>query len=749
MPTSLPVGSRLGPYEISALLGVGGMGEVYRARDTRLGRIVALKVLPSEATADPERRQSFEEEARTVAALNHPNICVLYDIGEGVPSRPKLQQAEPARAGTQSDPTPAPSPQPLAPVHFIVMEHLDGKSLAERLAQGPLPLEQALDVAVQMADALDKAHGNGVVHRDVSPANVMLTRSGAKLLDFGLATLAAPEPGQDPGRIRTHLDPLRHRLVGTPYYMSPEQAKGQPADRRSDIFSVGVLIYEMVTGRRPFEGTNLVSVLAAILRDTPVPVTRIDPSLPVQLGPIIDKCLEKDPARRWQTAAQLQQRLESLRADLQSAVRANRRSIAVLPFSDMSEARDQAYLCEGIAEEILIALGRVKGLRVASRASAFRYARAEADPAEVGARLQVSTVLDGTVRRAGDRIRITVTLVAVDDGFCLWSERYDRDVRDIFALQDEIARAVVNALALTLSSAEREAAHRLSTPILDAYDCYLRGRSYFFKFDRRSVGYARDLFEQAIGLDASYGRAYAGLSDCCAYLYMNVGRNPADLERAMQAAEAALKLAPDMAESHSSLGTALSLLGRHAEAESAFQQAIALNPNLFEAHYFYARDAFTQGKLDQAIREYEEASRVRPEDYQSPLLVAQSYEDLGHADLAKMSRLRGVAIAEAHLRMTPDDARALYMGANGLVALGEIEKGLEWATRAVEMGPDDPMLLYNVACIFSLANRVDEALGYIEAAVENGMRLRGWLEHDSNLDNIRNTPRFQAVMAKL
>jgi len=746
MSTPLPVGSRLGPYEISALLGVGGMGEVYRARDTRLGRTVALKVLPTEATADPERRQSFEEEARTVAALNHPHICVLYDIGESVPSTPESRS--PRRSPEDPDRAEAGVPSP-DPVHFLVMEHLDGKSLAELLVRGPLPLEQALDVAIQMADALDKAHGNGVVHRDVSPANVMLTKSGAKLLDFGLATLVAPEPGQDPGRVRTHLDPLRHRLIGTPYYMSPEQAKGQPADRRSDIFAMGVLLYEMVTGKRPFEGNNLVSVLASILRDTHVPVTKVRPGLPLQLGPIIDKCLEKEPVRRWQSAAQLQQRLESLRADLQSAARAGHRSIAVLPFVDISEAHDQAYFCEGIAEEILIALGRVKGLRVASRSAAFRYRLADTDPAELGARLQVATLLDGTVRRAGDRVRITVTLVAVDDGFCLWSERYDRDVHDIFALQDEIARAVVTALEITLSMSDREAAHRLSTPDLDAYDCYLRGRSYFYKYDKRGIGYARDLFEQAITIDPSYGRAYAGISDCCAYLYQNAGRNPADLERAMQAAEAALKLAPDMAEAHSSLGTALSLLGRHTEAEAAFQRAIALNPNLFEAHYFYARDCFTEGRLDDAIREYEEASRVRPEDYQSPLLVAQSYEDLGHADLAKMSRLRGIAIAEAHLRMTPDDARALYMGANGLVALGEIEKGLEWAKRAVGMGPDEPMVLYNVACIFSLANRVDEALGYIEASVANGMRLRGWLEHDSNLDNIRNTPRFQAVMAKL
>ncbi len=715
----LEAGSRLGPYEIAALLGVGGMGEVYRARDTRLGRDVALKVLPSEATADPDRRRSFEQEARAVAALNHPNICVLYDIGSS------------------------------GDIEYIVMEHLDGRSLAEHLTRGPLPLEEALQVGIQLADALDKTHRSGIVHRDVSPANVMLTKSGAKLLDFGLATLVEPEASRDPSRAVTHLDPLRHRLIGTPYYMSPEQAKGEAADYRSDIFSMGALLYQMVTGRRPFDGTNLVAVLASILRDAPTPVTRVNPGLPVRLGPIIDRCLEKDPSKRWPSMSHLQQQLEHLRADLQSAARASLRSVAVLPFTDMSETRDQGYLCEGIAEEILIALGRVKGLRVASRASAFRFRLADSDPAEVGARLQVSTLLDGTVRRAGDRIRITVTLVSVEDGFCLWSERYDRDVRDIFALQDEMARAVVNALEVTLSTADREAAHRLSTANLDAYDCYLRGRSYFFKFDKRGIGYARELFEQAIAIDPSYGRAYAGISDCSAYLYMNAGRDPADLERAVQAAESALRLSPDMAEAHSSMGVALSISGRHAEAEAAFQRAIELNPNLFEAHYFYARDSFTQGKLDQAIREYEEASRVRPEDYQSPLLVAQIYEDRGHRDLAKLSRLRGIAIAEAHLKLTPDDARALYMGANGLVAMGEVEKGLAWARRAVGMEPDDPMVLYNVACIFSLAGRVEEALGYIEASVAAGMRLRGWLEHDSNLDAIRDHARFKAVMDRL
>jgi TolB-like protein/tRNA A-37 threonylcarbamoyl transferase component Bud32 len=716
---SLAAGSRLGPYEISELLGAGAMGEVYRARDTRLGRVVALKVLTDEATADPVRRQSFEQEARAVAALNHPNICVLYDIG--------------ADGG----------------IDYIVMEYLDGRPLADRLAQGPLPLDQALQISIQMADALEKAHRCGVVHRDLTPANVILTKSGAKLLEFGLATLNDPEAELDPTRALTRLDPLAHRIVGTPCYMSPEQAKGLPADHRSDIFSMGVLLYEMVVGHRPFTGTNLVSVLASILREPHVPVVKANPRLPVRLGPIIDKCLEKEPARRWQSIGQLLQQLEHLRADLDSAVRASHRSIAVLPFADMSEARDQGYLCEGIAEEVLVALGRVKGLRVASRASAFRYRLSDTDPAEVGARLQVTTLLDGTVRRADNRIRITVTLVDVEDGFCLWSERYDRDVRDIFALQDEIAHSVVAALEIAFSSSDREAVRRLATASLDAYDCYLRGRSYFFKFDKRNVGFARQLFERAIAIDPEYGRAYSGIADCSSYLYLYAGRDPADLGRAFQAAQSALTRSPDMAEAHTAMGMALSLSGRHPEAEAAFQEAIRLNPNLFDAHYFYARDSFAQGKLEQAIREYEEASRIRPEDYQSPLLVAQSHEDLGHAESARMCRLQGVAIAEAHLRLTPDDVRAMYMGANGLVALGEVERGLEWARRAVAIEPDDSMLLYNVACIFSLAGRVEDALGYIEAAVAAGLTQRGWLEHDSNLDALRDTPRFKAVMARL
>jgi len=716
---SLGAGTALGPYDITALLGAGGMGEVYRATDRRLGRSVALKVLPADVAGDPDRRRLFEQEARAASALNHPHICALFDIGS---------------SGGHD---------------FLVMEYLEGETLAERLTRGPLPLAQALQVGIETADALDKAHRRGIVHRDLKPGNLMLTAGGVKLLDFGLATLAPVGTEEERSRQATHEEPVGARLVGTPYYMAPEQARGEAADHRSDVFAFGVVLYEMVTGRRPFEGGNLVTVLGAVLHDTPVPATRLDTRLPMRLGRIIDHCLAKEPSRRWQAMGDVRDRLETLRADVDSAVRVLDRSIAVLPFADLSPEGDQAYLCEGIAEEILTALSKVRGLRVASRPAAFRSRLAQDDMADIGTRLQVSTLLDGSVRKADGRLRITVKLVDVNDGFCLWSDRYDREMRDVFAIQDEIARAVVAAMQMTLSAADHEALAKVATSDVDAYVCYLRGRSYFFNYGRRGIAFARELFERAIEIDPAYARAFAGLSDCYAYLYLYVGRDRANLEGAIAAASRALDLEPQLAEAHASLGMALSLASRHAEAESAFRAAILLNPYLFEAHYFYARDSFAQGKIDQAIQQYEDASRVRPEDYQSPLLVAQLYDDLGHPDAARASRLHGIAIAEEHLKLNPDDARALYMGANGLVAVNDIAKGLAWAARAAAMDPDDPMLLYNVACIYSMADRGEAALDCLERAVTAGLTQREWLAHDSNLDRIRQTPRFEALMARL
>ena len=718
---SLKPGRILSHYKLIELIGEGGMGAVWRAKDQTLGREVALKVLDSEAASNPERLAMFEREARAIAALNHPNIVTIFEIdkAEGL--------------------------------HFIVMELVRGGSLEKLIEPGGLPLKKLLDVAIAVTDAIGAAHKQGITHRDLKPSNIMMSETvRVKVVDFGLAVLSPPEPtveGEVPTTLTAHSD--EGFITGTLPYMSPEQVQGLDVDSRSDIFSTGVILYEMATGRRPFEGANSSALIASILRDVPVLPTRLNPQLPLRLGRVISSCLEKDPKQRWQTAAELRRALEDIRSDLDEETHSLDRSVAVLPFHDMSPDRDQDYLCEGIAEEIMIALGKVKGLRVASRPSAFRFKSDDADVTEVGEKLGVSTLLDGSVRKSGDRLRISVELIDAADGFRLWSDRYDRDIKDVFAVQDEIARRVVEALQLTLSAGERDALRRTSTRDVNAYEYYLRGRKFFYKYDKRGVAFARELFERAITIDPAYARAYAGIADCCSFQYLYVGRDPVNLEKAAVAAAKAIELDPELAEAYASLGTALSLRGGHSEAEDAFRTAIRLNSDLFEAHYFYARDSFAQGKLEQAIREYEEAVRSRPEDYQAPLLMAQIYDDLGRPEEAAASRRRGVAIAEEYLNLNPDDARALYMGANGLVALGEHEKGLDWARRALALEPDDSMVIYNVACIYSLAGRAAEALDCIERAVDAGLTQRGWLEHDSNLDLIRKEPRFQALLKRL
>jgi non-specific serine/threonine protein kinase len=719
MPDLQP-GQTLSHYKLITQIGEGGMGTVWRAKDMTLGREVALKVLEPRWAADPVRLALFEREARAAAALNHPGIVTIYEI----------EQAGDLR--------------------FIAMEMIEGETLADMISPEGVPLRQLLDIAIAVCDAVGTAHKQGILHRDLKPNNIIIGPGGrVKVVDFGLAVLALPDAPDASDGQTTMTAPIEGFRAGTLGYMSPEQVQGLPPDARSDVFSIGVMLYEMATGKLPFDGPNPMAIVAAILRDSPEPPTRLNPKMPLRLGRIIDTCLEKDPRRRWQTTAEMRRSLENLRTDMREATRVLDRSVAVLPFSDMSPEKDQDYLCEGIAEEIMTALSKVKGLRVASRAAAFRFRPGKTDIGQIGTKLGVSTLLDGSVRKSGDHLRVTVELIDVADGFRLWSDRYDRDIRDVFAVQDEIARRVVEALQLTLSSGERAARRKGSTRDVDAYTYYLRGRKYFYNYDKRGIASARELFERAISLDPSYARAYAGIADCCSYLFMYAGRDPANLERAIAAAVKAAELDPELAEAYASLGTALTLAGRHEEAERAFLTAIRLNPDLFEARYFFARDHFVQGKLEQAIEQYEEAIRVRPQDFQSPLLVAQIYDDLGRHEDATVSRRHGVAIAEDHLNLNPDDVRALYMGANGLVALGLNEKGIEWAERALELEPDDPMVLYNVACIHSLAGRAGEALNCIERAVDAGLTQRGWLEHDSNLDSIRGDPRFQALMKRL
>jgi adenylate cyclase len=421
-------------------------------------------------------------------------------------------------------------------------------------------------------------------------------------------------------------------------------------------------------------------------------------------------------------------------------------SIAVLSFCDMSSEKDQEYFCDGIAEEIINNLTRVAGLSVASRTSSFAFKGKLEDVRTLGRKLGVATVLEGCVRKSGDQLRITAQLINVEDGYHLWSERYDRQLKDVFAIQDEISRRIAETLRVTLSPKESDAIGKVPTTDLQAYDYYLRGKQYYYQYKRKSIEFALRMFSHAIELDSRYARAYAGISDCSAFLYLYAGSHDTHREQADTASRIAIDLDPESAEAHASRGVALALKGEYEEAEAALETAIKLGPRLFEGFFFYARIAFVQGKFDRAIELYEKAAAAQPQDYQAPLLVAQIYADLGRQEEADAARRRGIQVAEARLKLNPDDARALYMGANGLVALGETEKGLEWAKQALDLDPGDPMLLYNVACIRSLAGRIEEALDCLEMSVNSGLTERRWLERDSNLDPVRKHPRYQALL---
>ncbi|MCE5309521.1 MAG: tetratricopeptide repeat protein [Acidobacteriales bacterium] len=424
-------------------------------------------------------------------------------------------------------------------------------------------------------------------------------------------------------------------------------------------------------------------------------------------------------------------------------------SIAVLPFADLSQQQDQGYFCEGIAEEVLNALSRIQGLRVASRTSAFRFRERAADIADIGRKLKVRALLEGSVRKSGERLRIAVQLSDTDSGYQLWSQAFDREFKDIFAIQEEIARRVAQELEVTLSPKETAALKKTPTSNTEAYDFYLRGRSYYYRYSPRDVSYATGLFMRAVERDGAYALAFAGMADCWSYLYLYSERNPALLDQADWASAKAVELDPESAQAHASRAVVLSVRGRDQEATAAFETALRLDPNLFEAHYFYARHAFTRGEREKAIQRYEAAMRLRPEDYQAPLLVAQTYDDLGRSEEARACRLKGIAAAEQHLALHPDDARALYMAANGMVALGERERGRDWAQRALAAEPDNSMLLYNVGCIYSMLDLVDDAVDCLERAVAGGLTQKGWYEHDSNLDAVRSHPRFQALLGRL
>src|SRR5580658_519745 len=509
----LAPGTRLGPYEILAPIGAGGMGEVYKATDTRLGRTVAVKLLASEFS------ERFEIEARAISAVNHPNICALYDIG--------------THDGHG----------------YLVLEYLEGKPL-----RGPLPADDALRVAVKIAAALEAAHRKGITHRDLKPANIMVAEDGSvKLLDFGLAKLAG-DGSTDTTRT------LAGSVMGTAAYMAPEQAQGKPLDARADIFSFGSVVYELIAGRRAFPGDSMALVLSSILRDDPAP---LGSAAPPGLESILLRCLRKQASDRFQEMREVRVALEALRAPTQAVsaqsilttrtetARAET-SIAVLPFANLSADKENEYFSDGLAEEIINALTHVRGLKVTARTSAFAFRGENQDIRKIAETLNVRTILEGSVRRAGSRIRVSAQLVNAADGYHLWSERYDAEMADVFAVQDEIASAIASALKLKLSA---ELDNRRHVPTLPAFEALLKGRHYQFDGTREGIERSKEYFENAIALDPEYALAHAALASYFWSLAFN-GLQPARDVMGLAHTEAlkALDLDPSLPEALAALG---------------------------------------------------------------------------------------------------------------------------------------------------------------------------------------------------
>jgi len=683
---ALSAGARLGVYEIGSPLGAGGMGEVYRARDPRLGRDVAIKVLPAEFNADVDRLRRFEQEARAAAALNHPNVLAVYDIGshDGSP--------------------------------YIVSELLDGETLSARLAGGAVTVRKTIELVSQLVCGLAAAHAKGIVHRDLKPDNVFVTRDGrVKILDFGLAkTAPIAAGGADVTRAPQTLDGT---VLGTVGYMAPEQLRGEPVDARADIFAVGVILHELVTGEPPFRRGSAAETMTAVLREEP-PDLAVQPGTPATLACIVRRCLEKDPINRFQSARDLGFALETtgdVATGPTAKTKAEDRSIAVLPFANMSADPDSEYFSDGLAEELINALTHLPGLRVAARTSAFRFRGSNVDIKEIGLALRVATVLEGSVRRMGHRLRVTAQLISVADGYHQWSERYDREMADVFEIQDDIVASIIKALGPALVG-EVKAVKR-PTEDLEAYELYLKGRQYWHQRSPVLMPIAIRSFEQAIALDSDYTLAYAGLADCHSILRA-YGRVTEATSR--PPAEAALKraitLAPTLPEVQFSQGLFIvNFERRWRQAEPYFRGAIEVNPRSSLACAYHGLFLAAAYRHDEASARVQLALDLDP---LSPYVHAQ----------AALALYMGGAYPEAErlarqaLDLQPDYVLGLGALAEVLTCSGRVGEAIPVAERLVALSRT-PMFVSALAMVYGLAGRTAD-LTHLEHELEE-RRSRG------------------------
>jgi serine/threonine protein kinase/tetratricopeptide (TPR) repeat protein len=707
------IGQTISHYRVVAKLGEGGMGAVYRAEDLILHREVALKFLPQGSAIDRDARARLLKEAQAASRLNHPNIATIYELN--------LDEDSP----------------------FISMELVTGETLRDHLRRSSPAPDFALHTGSAIAEGLREAHSRGVFHHDIKPANVMLdARSGVKILDFGLSELARPDPGSaDSADTLLSRTASRRSPAGTVGYMAPERIRGEAGDQRSDIFSFGVLLYECLTGRTPFRGETAVDVLHSILHDTYHPLRSVLPDCDPGWERLIAGCLAKAPAQRLSS---MQEVLDALHR-VQAPAPSSEKSIAVLYFANLGGNKDDEYFRDGMTEDIQTELTKVAELRLLPRSAVLPLRDKTMSVSQIGHELSAAYVLDGTVRRAGNRLRVTAQLADTRTGHSLWAERYDRQMEDVFAIQDEIAQNIARALRVMLTDQEKRAIEKVPTRDVQAYDYYLRGRGIFYDLRRKSLEYAREMFARAIVIDPAYAAAYAGVANSCSFIYMWFEASDDNLKEAMRASRRAVDLDPESAEARASRGLAETLNKNYTAAAGEFEEAMRLNPRLYEACYLYGRCWFAQGNMEKAAAFFRKASELDPADYQALQHLDMCLRALGRPEEAQEASRASLERAERHVELHPDDVRALYLGSSAHLQLGHRERALEWANRALALDPEEGTTRYNVACTYTLLGETDRALDLLEAAIHSGFGNKEWIDNDPDLSALHGTPRFEAL----
>jgi len=672
------IGREISHYKILDQIGQGGMGVIYKAQDTKLNRLVALKFLPQSLTRSSEEKNRFIQEAIAASALNHPNIVTIYEIDE-----------------VDGD-------------SFISMEFIEGKNLKGLIQAGPLSLEQFFNIAFQTAEGLNKAHQKGIVHRDIKSENILVNSDGvAKITDFGVAKLKGAAGLT-----------LAGTVLGTTAYMSPEQANGEEVDQRSDIFSLGIIFYEILTGQLPFQGMHPMAVMYAIINEEPLSPRSLRDEIPVGLENIISQTLAKNKEDRYQSLTLLLDDLRTLttggKIEIKKAdEKAELKSIAVLPFGDLSPDKENQYFSNGITEDIITDLSQITQLRVTPRSVVANYQDSKKDLKQIGKELKVDFILEGSVRKHGEKIRVTAQLTNVADGFHLWAEKFDGELKDIFEIQETVSKKIVDVLKLKLTKTEIQEIAKKPTVNPLAYDFYLKGQEYNYKEGKTNIDFAMRMYEKALEVDSNYPLAYAGLADSYVNKYMAYyDRSTAWLEEAERACKRALNLDSDLAEAHRALGRVYMFKKRPQDAIAEFKKAIELKPDYFEAYRSLGWINEELGNFEETIGYAKKAIEIKPLDKESHLLLGLTYFDMNNFSEA-------LKMFDQALEIAPDYYRAYYSKGNVFQREGKFPLAIQNYRKALEFGME-PNLYLDSGWVYLVEKEYDSAIECFKKLIELG-----------------------------